>query len=140
MSKNCYLFLFFVFFSGGFVFVIFTLLSLMKNKILIVEYGIKNFDSNKPEHDSSSYEVDIDKIRKKLVMQFIVSSAVDFGLAIFLFFWVSKNDNTNKKNYNIPTKLISFKNDEQNSNLINNDNFINNDNNIISNQINSVNN
>ena len=145
MPKYCYVFLFYVFLSGGIVFLIFTLLSLMKNKILIVEYGIKSFDSDKPEHDYSSYEIDIDNIRNKLVLQFIVSTAVDFGLAIFLFFWVLKNNNTNKKNYNLPTKLISFKNDEQNSNLINNDNLISNDNlirndNLISNEINSVNN
>ena len=43
MSKNCYLFLFYVFFSGGIIFLIFTFLSLIKNKILIVEYGIEKY-------------------------------------------------------------------------------------------------
>ena len=122
MSKNCYIFLFYTFLSGGIIFLIFTFLSILKNKILIVEYGIEKYSDNKDG------EIDISKIKNKLVLQFLVSSVVDFLIATVLFFCLLKKDNTNKQIFNEPTNLISFHKDDQ----------IIQDNNIIKNEINNI--
>ena len=122
MSKNCYIFLFYTFLSGGIIFLIFTFLSILKNKILIVEYGIEKYSDNKDG------EIDISKIKNKLVLQFLVSSVVDFLIATVLFFFLLKKDNTNKQIFNEPTNLISFHKDDQ----------IIQDNNIIKNEINNI--
>ena len=115
MSKSCYIFLFYVFFSGGIIFLIFTFLSLMKNKILIVEYGIEKY--------SKDEKININKIKNKLILQFLISSVVDFILAFVLFFYLFKNNNKNNEIINEPTKLISFKNNEpiQKNNIIQNE-------------------
>ena len=122
MSKNCYIFLFYTFLSGGIIFLIFTFLSILKNKILIVEYGIEKYSDNKDG------EIDISKIKNKLILQFLVSSVVDFLIATVLFFCLLKKDNTNKQIFNEPTNLISFHKDDQ----------IIQDNNIIKNEINNI--
>ena len=125
MSKNCYLFLFYVFFSGGIIFLIFTFLSLMKNKILIVEYGIEKYS------EKNEKNININKIKNKLVMQFLISSFVDFIITFVLFYYLFKKDNTTKEKINEPTNLISFKKDDHK--------LINQDNNIIKNEINNIN-
>ena len=122
MSRNCYIFLFYTFLSGGIIFLVFTFLSILKNKILIVEYGIEKYSDNKEG------EIDISKIKNKLVLQFLVSSVVDFLIATVLFFFLLKKDNTNKQIFNEPTNLISFHKDDQ----------IIQDNNIIKNEINNI--
>lgn len=122
MSRNCYIFLFYTFLSGGIIFLVFTFLSFLKNKILIVEYGIEKYSDNKDG------EIDISKIKNKLVLQFLVSSVVDFLIATVLFFFLLKKDNTNKQIFNEPTNLISFHKDDQ----------IIQDNNIIKNEINNI--
>ena len=122
MSRNCYIFLFYTFLSGGIIFLVFTFLSILKNKILIVEYGIEKYSDNKEG------EIDISKIKNKLVLQFLVSSVVDFLIATVLFFCLLKKDNTNKQIFNEPTNLISFHKDDQ----------IIQDNNIIKNEINNI--
>ena len=125
MSKNCYLFLFYVFFAGGIIFLIFTFLSLMKNKILIVEYGIEKYS------EKNEKNININKIKNKLVMQFLISSFVDFIITFVLFYYLFKKDNTTKEKINEPTNLISFKKDDHK--------LINQDNNIIKNEINNIN-
>jgi hypothetical protein len=122
MSRNCYIFLFYTFLSGGIIFLVFTFLSILKNKILIVEYGIEKYSDNKEG------EIDISKIKNKLILQFLVSSVVDFLIATVLFFFLLKKDNTNKQIFNEPTNLISFHKDDQ----------IIQDNNIIKNEINNI--
>ena len=122
MSRNCYIFLFYTFLSGGIIFLVFTFLSILKNKILIVEYGIEKYSDNKEG------EIDISKIKNKLILQFLVSSVVDFLIATVLFFCLLKKDNTNKQIFNEPTNLISFHKDDQ----------IIQDNNIIKNEINNI--
>ena len=82
MSRNCYIFLFYTFLSGGIIFLVFTFLSILKNKILIVEYGIEKYSDNKEG------EIDISKIKNKLILQFLVSSVVDFLIATVLFFFL----------------------------------------------------
>ncbi len=122
MSRNCYIFLFYTFLSGGIIFLVFTFLSILKNKILIVEYGIEKYSDNKEG------EIDISKIKNKLILQFLVSSVVDFLIATVLFFFLLKKDNTNKQIFNEPTNLISFHKDDQ----------IIQDNNITKNEINNI--
>lgn len=122
MSKNCYIFLFYIFLSGGIIFLIFTFLSIQKNKILIVEYGIEKYS------DRKKGEIDINKIKNKLIQQFLISSIVDFIIATALFYYLFKKDNTNKEIFNEPTNLISF----------NKENEIIQDNNIIKNEINNI--
>ncbi len=122
MSRNCYIFLFYTFLSGGIIFLVFTFFSILKNKILIVEYGIEKYSDNKEG------EIDISKIKNKLILQFLVSSVVDFLIATVLFFFLLKKDNTNKQIFNEPTNLISFHKDDQ----------IIQDNNIIKNEINNI--
>lgn len=122
MSKNCYIFLFYIFLSGGIIFLIFTFLSIQKNKILIVEYGIEKYS------DKKEGEIDINKIKNKLIQQFLISSIVDLSIATALFYYLFKKDNTNKEIFNEPTNLISF----------NKENEIIQDNNIIKNEINNI--
>lgn len=122
MSKNCYIFLFYIFLSGGIIFLIFTFLSIQKNKILIVEYGIEKYS------DKKVGEIDINNIKNKLIQQFLISSIVDFIIATALFYYLFKKDNTNKEIFNEPTNLISF----------NKENEIIQDNNIIKNEINNI--
>ena len=122
MSKNCYIFLFYIFLSGGIIFLIFTFLSIQKNKILIVEYGIEKYS------DKKEGKIDINKIKNKLIQQFLISSIVDFIIATALFYYLFKKDNTNKEIFNEPTNLISF----------NKENEIIQDNNIIKNEINNI--
>ena len=122
MSKNCYIFLFYIFLSGGIIFLIFTFLSIQKNKILIVEYGIEKYS------DKKEGEIDINNIKNKLIQQFLISSIVDFIIATALFYYLFKKDNTNKEIFNEPTNLISF----------NKENEISQDNNIIKNEINNI--
>ena len=122
MSRNCYIFLFYTFLSGGIIFLVFTFLSILKNKILIVEYGIEKYS------DKKEGEIDINNIKNKLIQQFLISSIVDFIIATALFYYLFKKDNTNKEIFNEPTNLISF----------NKENEIIQDNNIIKNEINNI--
>ena len=125
MRDIYYCFFAYIFLGGFIIFLILSLLALNGNKILIVEYGIKNFKNEEEKISEDISKYNIHNIKKKLFFQLLISSIID--LILFLLFYIR---------YNCHYKF--FKSDliEQieNNNIINN-NIDNNDNNLIDNNI-----
>ena len=125
MRDIYYCFFAYIFLGGFIIFLILSLLALNGNKILIVEYGIKNFKNEEEKISEDISKYNIHNIKKKLFFQLLISSIID--LILFLLFYIR---------YNCHYKI--FKSDliEQieNNNIINN-NIDNNDNNLIDNNI-----
>ena len=125
MKDIYYCFFAYIFLGGFIIFLILSLLALNGNKILIVEYGIKNFKNEEEKISEDISKYNIHNIKKLLFFQLLISSIID--LILFLLFYIR---------YNCHFKF--FKSDliEQieNNNIINN-NIDNNDNNLIDNDI-----
>jgi hypothetical protein len=125
MRDIYYCFFAYIFLGGFIIFLILSLLALNGNKILIVEYGIKNFKNEEEKISEDISKYNIHNIKKLLFFQLLISSIID--LILFLLFYIR---------YNCHFKF--FKSDliEQieNNNIINN-NIDNNDNNLIDNNI-----
>ena len=125
MRDIYYCFFAYIFLGGFIIFLILSLLALNGNKILIVEYGIKNFKNEEEKISEDISKYNIHNIKKKLFFQLLISSIID--LILFLLFYIR---------YNCHYKF--FKSDliEQieNNNIINN-NIDDNDNNLINNNI-----
>ena len=125
MRDIYYCFFAYIFLGGFIIFLILSLLALNGNKILIVEYGIKNFKNEEEKISEEISKYNIDNIKKKLFFQLLISSIID--LILFLLFYIR---------YNCHYKI--FKSDliEQieNNNIINN-NIDDNNNNLINNNI-----
>ena len=125
MRDIYYCFFAYIFLGGFIIFLILSLLALNGNKILIVEYGIKNFKNEEEKLSEDISKYNIHNIKKLLFYQLLISSIID--LILFLIFYIR---------YNCHYKI--FKSDliEQieNNNIINN-NIDDNDNNLINNNI-----
>ena len=125
MRDIYYCFFAYIFLGGFIIFLILSLLALNGNKILIVEYGIKNFKNEEEKISEEISKYNIHNIKKLLFYQLLISSIID--LILFLIFYIR---------YNCHYKI--FKSDliEQieNNNIINN-NIDDNDNNLINNNI-----
>ena len=125
MRDIYYCFFAYIFLGGFIIFLILSLIALNGNKILIVEYGIKNFKNEEEKLSEDISKYNIHNIKKLLFYQLLISSIID--LILFLIFYIR---------YNCHYKI--FKSDliEQieNNNIINN-NIDDNDNNLINNNI-----
>ena len=125
MKDIYYCFFAYIFLGGFIIFLILSFIALNGNKILIVEYGIKNFKDEEEKISEEVTKYNIHNIKKKLFFQLLISSIID--LILFLLFYIR---------YNCHYKI--FKSDliEQieNNNIINN-NIDDNDNNLINNNI-----
>jgi len=118
-----------IFFGGGIIFLIFSLLALNGNKILFVEYGLKNFKSEMKEEPKGIYDIKVDNINKKLFWQLLISSIIDFVL--FFIFYVRKKffplikSDVIEQIRSFHETIIIDNNKNKNNNIINN-NIINN--------------
>ena len=128
MRDIYYCFFAYIFLGGFIIFFILSFIALNGNKILIVEYGIKNFKDEEEKISEEVTKYNIHNIKKKLFFQLLISSIIDFIL--FLFFFIR---------YNFHYKFFNSNYIEQidNNNIINNniDNNNDNNNNLINNNI-----
>jgi len=139
MRDLCYSLFAYIFFGGGIIFLIFSLLALNGNKILFVEYGLKSFKSEMKEKETGIYDVKVDKINKKMFWQLLISSIIDFVLFFIIYtrnkiFPLIKSD-VMEQMRSFHENIIIDNNINKDNNIINN---INNNNDIINNNMNDI--